>query len=606
MAYKTIITDGTKAYDAPMNDPAAWVIKGQDDAETVDLKTRVGVVFRARELLSNAIANLPFALVDMSTGEDVDNSGDWQNVVGFLPDPFDLLRRWRLSLMDTNAAYAFREGTSQKTTGLRYLVPSTITPLTDKNDGHLIGFDRDIGKGKQTYTLKDNRIVYIWRLDETTELLPSAHTELKAISAAAGIMYYADLWTSNYFQRGGVKPTLIAVKGVTGNTVRDEMESRFTKFVRNISRQAAQVFNAETMTISPFGDGVGDLKDSEVYNQAMQSVCAVTGIPISIFMSDAANRATADTYYYSWYKDKITPDARMIQFQLNERLFHPLGIKLEFRPEQAEPNQEEEVARAQALQTYVSAGYSLGMASEIMGVDLPEGVDYDDLDEMQAEKEAKQKEEEQARLDAAMAKQEQNAQDAPAKFVPSLDQLREMERWQVFAFRKLKKGESMDFPFELRDLPASVGAEVRKRLLTARTEAEIKAAFAAVTETPAPAYAEPDYSYLLDGIKAGLDALKLQPVAQPVNVTVHNHPDAAPVVNVPETKAVDAPVVNVQVNPTPVTVENTVNVPEQAAPTVNVTNDVAPAGVTVVQQAKPRKVKIKKDSQGGYTMEPEV
>jgi len=126
MAYKTIITDGAKAYDAPMNAPEAWVIKGQDDAATVDLKTRVAVVFRARELLSNAIANLPFALVDMTSGEDVDSSGDWQNVLGWLPDPFDLLRRWRLSLMDTNAAYAFREGTTKATTNLRYIVPSTI------------------------------------------------------------------------------------------------------------------------------------------------------------------------------------------------------------------------------------------------------------------------------------------------------------------------------------------------------------------------------------------------------------------------------------------------------------------------------------------------
>ena len=149
MAYKTIVTDGAKSFDMNVNDPAAWVIKGQDDAATVDLKTRVGVVFRARELLSNAVANLPFALVDMSSGEDVDTSGDWTNAVGFLPDPFDLLRRWRLSLMDTNAAYAFREGTSRATTNLRYLVPSSITPKTDDKTNELIGFERDIGGGRK-------------------------------------------------------------------------------------------------------------------------------------------------------------------------------------------------------------------------------------------------------------------------------------------------------------------------------------------------------------------------------------------------------------------------------------------------------------------------
>ena len=656
MAYKTIITDGVKAYDAPMNDPAAWVIRGQDDAATIDLKTRVGVVFRARELLSNAIANLPFALVDLKSGEDVDASGDWQNIVGFLPDPFDLLRRWRLSLMDTNSAYAFREGKTNLTTGLRYLVPSSIKPKTSKETGELIAFERDTGNGKATYSLKDNRIIYIWRLDETTELLPSEYTELRAITAAAGILYYADLWTSNYFQRGGVKPTLIAMKGAVGPTVAAESESTFDKFVRNISKLRAKVYNAEALDIKPFGDGVGDLKDSNVYEQAMQSVCAVTGIPISIFMSDAANRATADTYYYSWYKDKIVPDARLIAFQLNERLFHPMGMKLEFRAEQAEPNQEEEVSRSQAFQTYINAGISMSIAAEMMGLDLPQGVEYADLDKMQAEKEAKDKADEQARLDASMANR--NVKGNPyhrpagderggeftsgdlfknissndgsvvnqftfppsvtigdgitlyhatsnpsavtrsglsprlpeeiadgvepseyaavtsvyltslqtartylsgrlsgrgeildvflpagtviykdpidytsvfvrhsipprgiaihgkAKFIPNLDQLREMERWQVFSFRKLKKGESLDFPFELRALPATVGDVIRAKLLAAKTEPEIKAAFDVVIDTPAPAYVEPDYSYLLEGIKLGVDALNAQKANQ--------------------------------------------------------------------------------------------
>lgn len=67
-------------------------------------------------------------------------------------------------------------------------------------------------------------------------------------------------------------------------------------------------------------------------------------------------------------------------------------------------------------------------------------------------------------------------------------------------------------------------------------------------------------------------------VPQPVNVTVHTHPGEPPVVNVeppqvnienqmPEIKQAD---VHVEVNPTPVTVENTVNVPKQDAPIINI------------------------------------
>ena len=53
----------------------------------------------------------------------------------------------------------------------------------------------------------------------------------------------------------------------------------------------------------------------------------------------------------------------------------------------------------------------------------------------------------------------------------------------TFAFRKHKKGQSLDFPFEVRTLPSDVAERIRARLSVADSEDTIKAAFV-VDEQP--------------------------------------------------------------------------------------------------------------------------
>jgi hypothetical protein len=94
--------------------------------------------------------------------------------------------------------------------------------------------------------------------------------------------------------------------------------------------------------------------------------------------------ATAQIEYAGWFRDDITPEAKWIVSIINEQLLYNTGYRLEVRPEQSEPAQEEEVQRAQAFQTYVNAlaGHpkALSIAAQIVGVDLPAGMEYDELD----------------------------------------------------------------------------------------------------------------------------------------------------------------------------------------------------------------------------------
>lgn len=516
---KTFLYDGAKSYDAPMNMPEAWTSLGQQkDATDSELASRVAAVFRVRDLLSNAVANVPFSIYKgvedtEEEGEEIDNSADWQNALGFLPNPVDLLRRWRLSLMMTNAAYGFctKVPLTAKGANIQYLVPSSITPQTDNYTGELTGFKRDTGTMSTVYPLKSGRIIYLWRLDETTELLPSEYTEFRAMCSAAGIIHYADAWTGNYFKRGGVKPTLIGVKGVTTPTAKEDMEKTFSAWIKRLV-QPAKVINADAVEVNAIGDGIGELKDMAVYEQAVQSICTAVGIPAGIILSNFDNYATAQTYYWQFYKDKVNPDCQFIQEALNAQIFKPLGYRMEFNTEAAEPNQAEEVERASAFKTYVDAKMPMDIAAQIVGIEMPEGYTYEDLKAAEEDAKAQEQADKEQQLELQKQKLEQPAaqakppaKSAPDQFVPDMDQLRELNLWQTFAFRKLKKGDAMDFPFELRVTPAAVGERIRVKLAEAKSEADIKAAFV-LDETVTPA---PDYSPLIKSIELGVEALRM-------------------------------------------------------------------------------------------------
>lgn len=506
-----------------MNMPEAWQSLGQADVNNIDLAMRVGAVFRARELLSGAVANLPFAILNKS-GDEVDTSQDYKNAIGFLPNPVDLFRRWRLSMFMTNRAYGFatKKPLTAKGGKLLYITPWSIQDKADPSSGAL-SFIRKTSVGQDTYTeYKESgdkgRIVHIWKLDETTELLPSEYTEFAALSNAAGIMHYTDSWTSNYFKRGGVKPTLISVKGVTTPTAKDELQTGFTKWIKNVSREIAKVINGDAMDVKQIGDGIAELKDMPVYTQAMQSVCAVAGIPVSLFMSDFANFATAQTYYWQFYKDKVIPDAQAIQDQLNEQVFIPLGYKFEFRPEASEPNQTEETERANALSTFMdfmtkAPTADLAKQSAIMyGYELDDDMQaaIDDYFANKQEPPASQsvQPDPQTTTQMPMDNPSPDGQTTSGaqKFVPNMDQVRELNLWQTMAFRKHKKGMPLSFPFELRVTPEAVGDAIREKLTSAATEDDIKAAFDLSSETVTPA---PDYTPLLKSIELGVEALRL-------------------------------------------------------------------------------------------------
>jgi hypothetical protein len=485
---KVISTDGVKS--VPIYDDGDWwdTVVPPYSSTRRDLLSKVAATSRARGLKSRAVSNVPFAIVRKGSDEVVDESHAWHNVLKFMPKPRDLIRRLQLSIMDNNGAY-LRMGRDvlKQPKQLHYVKFDSILPVTDKVTGELLYLNRYVnGRLEKQYSPDDRTLIRMWLLDDTTELLPTDETETKSILSASGIIFYSDAFTENYYRRGGVKPTLIAMKGMVTNEKREDIQRDWTSFVRGIGRGvaniAAKIFQAEAMDIKPFGDGLGDLKETPVYRQALENIAMGYGMPLSLLLSNSANYATANTEDLQWFRNDVVPAFDFIADCLNEQVFEPLGYRLESREENTDQEQESEVSRVgalagygDALEKYPDAETFLSAAIGIFGFEIPD----DHIAAIRRYYSSKQSKTVEIQEPVVVEEQEEQEEEVEQKWMPSLDEFKELDVWRDVALRKHRKGDTLDFEYQPHycGLPADISESIKAALLTAQTAEEIKAAF---------------------------------------------------------------------------------------------------------------------------------
>jgi hypothetical protein len=636
MQSKFIITDGQKAANLlDSDDPSVWTYFSNAPMRDSDrLYACVAAAYRAYNLKANTVGNMPFVLMKGKT--EFDNSATWENKVGFLPNPSDLLRLDTLSYMATNTIYNLRtsDALGYKVKGLYHAVPYSFRPYTNGQGTNVDYIERTVGSTIERYQFPlDKRLVRMWRLDQTTELLPSPNTEALAIMNAAGVIYHADTWIKHFFERGGVPPTVIAMKGAINREKRDEEERSWSNWLLGLGTRfrsrIARVFNADNLDVQQFGSSVTELKDNQVYSQSLANIAMGFGMPLSLLMANSANYATAKEEKATWYENDIIPLCNWIAYEYNRQVFEPIGLRLEFRPETLDPQQEDETEKAQAFQmygntfaTYPTYGTWRGMA-DMLGLEVPDSLDKA-AQEYYVDKEQKEKEMQEQMGQAGVvvgpdgkplpAPKDDEQEDeekkpfppkkaieiepAPAKWIPSIDELEELRIWREVALRRFKKSQSLDYEYKPKAVPLPDGLvkDIRTALLSAKSDEQIHAAFD-IREAVVEAKAETP-SDIRELAKA------LNRVA---DVAVH-----------PQMKAVETLTPNVNITMPAITLTAQmpeqgsviVNVPEQPAPVVNVTNEVQPtpienknnitvrpAPVNVIEKGK-RTATVKRDREG--------
>ena len=504
-----LFTDGKEVKNIlfPNLPDEAWhFYSGAPEGDEVDLYASVAAVYRAANLNADTLAGLPFAIVNKA-GNDIDTSDDWQNVVGFMPNPKELIRLWRLSMFATNSAYAFRE-TRKGVDKYRYIVPTSIEPVFDKAfPFDLSGFKRTVGTVSFTIPLSENRLFYMWRRDHTTELLPSKHTELTALLKAAGVIYYQDYFAEAFLKRGGILPTMLMVDGVPSPDERERIEKAWDKITRGVYKYLGKIFNAKTVEPKTIGQGMEALRDTELYESKLSDIAMAAGMPLSLLKANSANFATARVEQLQWFNHSIIPWSEFFAEVMNEQLFEPLGYRFMFKPEITDEGTEDEAKRAGAYRAYVDSGMRPSVAAQLVGIEMPDNMEYEELDESyDPDKEDEQESDNESTMGEADDVETPEIEEEKAVrsvdiiqnstteyyFTPSMEQYRELELWQTMAFRKCKRQEDLSFEFECKVIPDFVASVFVERLVGCETEDDIKAAFdfTQFTITPPPEFDE--------------------------------------------------------------------------------------------------------------------
>lgn len=520
---KTILTDGQKSIDLNSSDPSIWTyLSGAPETEFDVLYAKVSAVYSVLNAKANIIGNMPFTLLK-ANGDEYDSSATWENKVGFMPQPSELFRIDTLSYSVSNTIYNLKntDALGYKTKRLVNAVPYTFSPYAP--NGYLEYIERTINGKTERYTAEDKRLFRVWRLDHTTELLPSANTEARAMMNAAGILHSADLWIKHFYERGGVAPTVIAMKGAISSDKRDDEEKNWSNWLRGLGKwrtNIARVFNADALDVKQFGSSVTDLKDNVTYEQALRNVATVINAPLSMLFPDSNKYGVAKSEEKAtWMDVYVIPFCNWLAYGYNEQIFKPMGLFLKFHPETLDPQQEDETARAAAVNQFMDflskcPTYEVFIGTcETFGYELSDSLikaaeTYYSDKEKQAEETRQQINvstdgKPVAQVQPAEDTPEDDAEDAmPAKWIPNLDQIRELQRWQDLAFRKFKRDEPLAFEWRNDTLPEGVYKAISTNLPNAKEESAIKQVFdmAEMTAAPVEVKAESDILKLAEAL----------------------------------------------------------------------------------------------------------
>lgn len=459
--------DGRKAVAIDELPPEAWTFfsGGQDVGQLGRLKEywrTVPWLFRGVHLIASTLSALPFAIVNRS-GKDVDTSADYSNALGFLPDPVNLLYLVTAALTLLGRAYLFREKNQVRTLDLRYLLPTSITPQInvvprENEPAGLTGFIRQLRHGRKLLQVDD--LVYFWAPDPFVELGPPTGSPGQAALQAAGVLYNIDAFASLFFSRGAIKATLLTVADSPPEGEKKKLKAWWKRFISGIQNAfTAEVISADVKPVI-IGEGMGELADVELTKEKREDIATALGVPQTMLWSTAAaglgggSVVTSDNL--AFYRDTIVPESEFVASVFNSQLLDDLGYHLDFRPETLDVFQADENERAAAYSSYVMAGMAQSVAAQILGIELPAGVEYADLDT-----------------------------DTPAVSIPPQEQLfsraisDDLRKWESIARKRFRDNGSANYDFVSQYIPSDASENIKLALAGATTEEEVKAAFAA-------------------------------------------------------------------------------------------------------------------------------
>lgn len=453
--------------------------------KAVALKRLVPDLSRAVDMTAAAVSSLPF-VIQNENGDTVDDTADWKNTIGGMPNPRRIIYLLASALCG-GAAYLIPFRTPKLIYDLQYAAPHTITPQINING--LQYFDRATDTG-QAARYSPKEIIYFWLPDSDVEIGPALNTPLSNAMNNAELILNMDNTMRTYGERGFVPITLLGAAGMPGDDERKKAEGFFDRLLKGGFDVLAKIVNSEKLTLIKVGAGLEELKGSyiEIKREARESIAQAFGIPSALFMSDNAFASEMSALTRQWYMtSKFQSIYQTIEETMTNQLLKPYKLTMSFDLQSMDIFQEDESSRSSALSGIVSAIDTnpsiavLGMS--ILGYDLDDEQE-DMLEEIIRQRKENTPEDKPDTIDATAQDvtdeptMDSESDDEPVKSISlSPNDIKDLALWQQMATRFFRKGKGMAVDFEAKSLPESIAAPIRLKLTKAKNELDIVKAF---------------------------------------------------------------------------------------------------------------------------------
>lgn len=344
-----------------------------------DAYEHVGWFRRACDVRAEAVRSFPFDLFEGSEVAFTENpfSADEGTFTEY-PDEIDIFHLLDDMVLDLDMHGAFyaRYETNQfgRNGRWRRLHPASIEPQYDNQRG-LTSFKRQTSAGSTTIQVDDDTFLYLWMPPRKQEKGHGVGLAVAALMAATG-MNNTERFQSAFFENGALNPTILSINGF--EKFPEGEQERVKGLFQRIMGGLRNAFNiipvGGDVTATNLMQPLREMGMQELTQSQRETIATTLGVPHSLLFSDAANYATASQDDLNFYDKAVVPLVKLLQQQLNQRLFKPRGYVLNFAKERLEVYQALEGQKADWLMALVDRGViTRKQAAQRMGFAFDDG-----------------------------------------------------------------------------------------------------------------------------------------------------------------------------------------------------------------------------------------
>ncbi len=308
-------------------------------------------------------------------------------------------------------------------------------------------------------TLPAERVIPFWGPSANVEIGPDASLAPAAVClGAAGLLHDLDAYAQGFFQRGGIKMTLLTVEGNTSKEERDKLKNWWDRMVTGARSAWRSIVVNASVTPQVIGSSPNETASPQLTKISREDIASGMGVPMALLMLSAPLAGgTADAERLNFYDFTIIPEVEWMFGVINDKYLSKFDQQLIAEPEKLEVYQWAGTQKAKAI----SAITTLAPGKIILTLDeIRHLIGYAPLEDQQ-------------QPDTALP----NGADALDTLEPPDPVTQDLIKWQRKAKDRFRQGKSLDFAFEVVGMPPPRVSSIRAALVTATDEAAIKAAF---------------------------------------------------------------------------------------------------------------------------------